>query len=78
MAHGVSAATGKLGAIMSGVLFNWLSSERIGVANTLWIFFACNVAGAIMTFIFVKETKGIDADAVDFEEQMEKVARKGL
>ena len=77
-AHGVSAATGKVGAILSGVLFNYLSSEKIGVANTLWIFFACNVLGAIMTFFFVKETKGIDADAVDFEEQMEAVRRKGM
>ena len=75
-AHGVSAATGKLGAILSGVLFNYLSNEKIGVANTLWIFFACNVAGAVMTFFFVKETRGIDADAVDFQEQEEALSRR--
>ena len=28
-----------------------------------------------MTFLFVKETRGIDADAVDFEECQEKVRR---
>lgn len=73
-AHGVSAAVGKLGAILSGVLFNYLST-KIGVANVLWIFFACNVAGAISTFFLVPETKGVDADALDFKECQEKVAR---
>ena len=75
-AHGVSAATGKLGAILSGVLFNYLSSPgKLGVANVLWIFFACNVAGAISTFFLVPETKGVDADALDYKECQEKVAR---
>lgn len=75
-AHGVSAATGKLGAILSGVLFNYLSSPgHIGVANTLWIFFACNLAGAIITVLFVPETKGVDADALDYKECQDKVAR---
>ena len=73
-AHGVSAATGKLGAILSGVLFNYLST-KIGVANVLWIFFACNVLGAISTFFLVPETKGVDADALDFMECQEKVAK---
>ncbi len=73
-AHGVSAATGKLGAILSGVLFNYLST-KIGIPNVLWIFFACNVAGAISTFFLVPETKGVDADALDFIECQEKVAR---
>ncbi len=70
-AHGISAATGKLGAILSGVLFNYLSSEKIGVANVLWIFFACNLLGAVATFFLVPETRGVDADAKDFEECQE-------
>ena len=73
-AHGVSAATGKLGAILSGVLFNYLST-KIGVANVLWIFFACNILGAISTFFLVPETKGVDADALDYQEAQEMVAR---
>ena len=73
-AHGVSAATGKLGAILSGVLFNYLST-KIGVANVLWIFFACNILGAISTFFLVPETKGVDADALDYKEAQEMVAR---
>lgn len=76
-AHGVSAATGKVGAILSGVLFNYLSGPtQIGVANVLWIFFACSILGAIMTFFFVPETKGVDADAVDFAECQEAVRLK--
>ena len=76
-AHGVSAATGKVGAILSGVLFNYLSGPtKIGVANVLWIFFACSILGAIMTFFFVPETKGVDADAVDFTECQEAVRLK--
>lgn len=71
-AHGVSAATGKLGAILSGVLFNYLSDpKKLGVANVLWIFFACNAAGAIVTWFTIPETKGVDADALDFEECQE-------
>ncbi|KAK4697877.1 MFS transporter, PHS family, inorganic phosphate transporter, partial [Lecanoromycetidae sp. Uapishka_2] len=75
-AHGVSAATGKVGAILSGVLFNYLSSEKIGIANTLWIFFACSMAGAVVTFLFVPETKGVDADVLDYEECQQKVVGK--
>ena len=58
------------------MLFNYLSSPgKIGVANVLWIFFACNVLGAIATFFLVPETKGVDADALDYQECQDKVAR---
>jgi MFS family permease len=76
LAHGLSAAIGKLGAILSGILFNYLSS-KIGVPKVLWIFFACELAGAVMTWFFVPESKGIDADAVDYAETMEKLAARG-
>jgi len=69
LGHGVSAAVGKLGAILSGVLFNYLSGPtKIGVANVLWIFFACNLIGAIVTFFLIPETRGVDADVLDYEE----------
>lgn len=67
-AHGLSAAIGKLGAILSALLFNWLSGSVIGLPNVLWIFFGCNLLGAIITFVLIPETKGRDADVVDFEE----------
>jgi len=40
----------------------------------LWIFFATDLLGAIMTWFFVPETKGMDADAIDYAETMEKLA----
>ncbi|KAF3120381.1 Inorganic phosphate transporter pho84 [Orbilia oligospora] len=70
-AHGLSAAVGKLGAILSAILFNWLASYKIGLPNVLWIFFGCNVLGAIITYFFIPETKGRDADVVDYEEWLE-------
>jgi len=74
-AHGVSAAVGKLGAILSGLLFNYLST-KIGTANVLWIFVACSLLGAIVTWFMVPETKGMDADAIDYAEVQEAVTRK--
>ena len=78
LAHGFSAACGKLGAILSGVLFNYLAQEKIGVANVLWIFFACNLLGAVLTFLLVPETKGIDYDEIDYKECQEKAARAAM
>lgn len=72
-AHGLSAAIGKLGAILSALLFNWLAGDKvIGLANVLWIFFACNILGSISTWFLIPETKGRDADIIDFEEWQEK------
>lgn len=76
LAHGLSAAVGKLGAILSGVLFNYLANQVLNVPDVLWIFIALNLLGAVMTFFFVPESTGIDADAVDFEEIQEDVRRK--
>jgi len=71
-AHGVSAATGKVGAILSTLLFNYLSGPKIiGLANVLWIFFGCNILGAIITYFWIPETKWRDADATDYEEWFE-------
>ena len=39
-AHGFSAATGKLGAILSALLFNYLSSPKLwGLPGVMWVFF---------------------------------------
>lgn len=70
-AHGLSAAVGKLGAILAAILFNWLAQYKIGLAHTLWIFFGCNILGAVLTFILIPETKGRDADVIDYEEWLE-------
>jgi PHS family inorganic phosphate transporter-like MFS transporter len=69
LGHGVSAAVGKLGAILSALLFNYLSeSQAIGLSNVLWIFFACTILGAVSTFFLIPETNGKDSDVLDFEE----------
>ncbi|KAG6886793.1 hypothetical protein C0992_002352 [Termitomyces sp. T32_za158] len=44
-AHGLSAAAGKAGAIISALAFNTLT-KKIGTPAVLWIFFACCIAGA--------------------------------
>lgn len=44
----------------------------------MWIFFACNLLGAVMTWFFVPETRGIDADEVDYRECQEAVQRKAM
>lgn len=59
-----------MGAILSALLFNYLSSNVIGLPNVLWIFFACNLLGAIATFFLLPETKDRDADLVDYEETL--------
>lgn len=57
-----------MGAILSALLFNFLSSNVIGLPNVLWIFFACNLLAAVLTFLLIPETKDRDADALDYEE----------
>jgi PHS family inorganic phosphate transporter-like MFS transporter len=83
LAHGFCAAVGKLGAILSGIGFNWWSQKdhakypgSIGLSGVLWIFFAMELLGAVVTFFCVPETKGLDADAIDYEEIQEQVARR--
>jgi len=71
LAHGLSAAIGKCGAILAAILFNYLASYKIGLPNTLWIFFGCNIIGAAITWWAIPETKGRDADVVDYEEWLE-------
>ena len=81
LAHGFCAAVGKLGAILSGIGFNyWSQSDHkkypgsIGLSGVLWIFFAFELLGAVVTFFCVPETKGKDSDAIDYEECQSRVS----
>ncbi|KAG5642701.1 hypothetical protein DXG03_002303 [Asterophora parasitica] len=65
-AHGISAAAGKAGAIISALAFNTLS-KKIGTPAVLWIFFGCNIAGAAFTLL-LPEVKGRDPDLILAEE----------
>lgn len=48
----------------------------IGLANVSWIFFACNLMGAISTYFFIPKTKNRDADVIDFEEWQDAQAKE--
>jgi len=72
-AHGLSAACGKAGAIVSSLAFNQLS-KSIGIPNVMWIFVGCCLVGAVMT-VLLPEVKGRDPDLIDEEER--RVARAG-
>jgi hypothetical protein len=76
-AHGFSAGVGKFDASLAALLFNYISgSTVISLVNVLWIFFACNVLGAIINWFLIPEMKGRDADVVDFEEWQEAAGEK--
>ncbi|KAJ8073729.1 hypothetical protein AAF712_003215 [Marasmius tenuissimus] len=74
-AHGLSAAAGKAGAIVSALAFNQLSKD-IGTPAVLWIFFGICVLGAVFTLL-LPEVKGRDPDAVYAEELREARERNG-
>ncbi|KAG9004604.1 hypothetical protein FRB90_010834 [Tulasnella sp. 427] len=69
-AHGLSAACGKAGAIISALAFNSLS-HKIGTPSVLWIFFGCCIAGAVFTLL-LPEVRMRDPDVVYEEEEREK------
>ncbi|KAJ7624030.1 major facilitator superfamily domain-containing protein [Mycena polygramma] len=68
-AHGLSAAAGKAGAIVSALAFNALS-EDIGTDKVLWIFVGCCIAGAGFTLL-LPEVRARDPDEVLAQELAE-------
>ncbi|KAM5536672.1 hypothetical protein V8D89_009600 [Ganoderma adspersum] len=72
-AHGMSAACGKAGAIISALAFNSLS-KKIGTPAVLWIFFGCCIAGAVFSLL-LPEVRGRDPDVVYEQELRERVGR---
>lgn len=69
-AHGMSAACGKTGAIISALVFNTLT-DKIGTPNVLWIFVGCSLLGAVFTFL-LPEVAGRDPDAILAQEEEER------
>ena len=54
-AHGISAAIGKLGALLAAVLYNYITTvEKFHVVS--WF----GLAGALLTFLFLPDTTGLD------------------
>lgn len=70
-AHGFSAASGKVGAVLASLVFS-IANTKVGTAKVLWIFGAINILGGIITIFCMKETKGYDADVVDVQERQAK------
>ncbi|KAF4580551.1 hypothetical protein EYR38_003150 [Pleurotus pulmonarius] len=73
-AHGISAASGRCGAIISSLAFNQLS-KSVGTPIILWIFFAVSLLTVVVTLVFLPETNGRDADVIFEKEMQEKDAR---
>jgi len=71
-AHGISAAAGKSGAIISALAFNALS-KKVGTPIVLWIFFGCCIAGALFTLL-LPEVRARDPDVILAEEMKEGTA----
>ncbi|KAJ7600588.1 major facilitator superfamily domain-containing protein [Mycena floridula] len=69
-AHGISAACGKAGAIISALVFNDLS-KKIGTDKVLWIFVACCIAGAFLTLL-LPEVRARDPDLILKQELAER------
>ncbi|OAW00020.1 hypothetical protein, variant 2 [Puccinia triticina 1-1 BBBD Race 1] len=66
-ASGISAAGGKIGAVIAALSFGELSQE-IGTSSVLWILAGTSFLGAAISLL-LPETKGWDADEADSFEQ---------
>ncbi|PIL29712.1 MFS general substrate transporter [Ganoderma sinense ZZ0214-1] len=73
-AHGMSAACGKAGAIISALAFNSLS-KKIGTPAVLWIFFGCCIAGAVFSLL-LPEVRDRDPDVI-YEQELRERERLG-
>jgi PHS family inorganic phosphate transporter-like MFS transporter len=66
-AHGLSAASGKCGAIIASLAVS-IMSTNVGPQNVLWLF--CGIAIVAIPFtLLIPETKDRDADVIDLEER---------
>jgi PHS family inorganic phosphate transporter-like MFS transporter len=73
--HGVSAACGKVGAIIASLAVS-IMSTNVGANNVLWLF--CGIAVVAIPFTFlIPETKDRDADIIDLEERQAKLGYSG-
>ena len=54
-AHGISAATGKLGALIPAIVYNYISNN-----TKFWIVSWFGLLGFVLTTIFIPDTTGLD------------------
>jgi len=72
-AHGISAASGKLGAAITTYLFPTLLAT-IGVKEILYLLAALSIVGAVLTLAFVPETKGKALEELGKEVSVQEIA----
>jgi hypothetical protein len=71
-AHGLSAASGKLGALLPAVIYNY-----VDVRTRFWIVCWFGFAGWIVTWLFVPDTTGLDLREQDRYWQFVRAGRAG-
>ncbi|WVO14752.1 hypothetical protein L204_102390 [Cryptococcus depauperatus] len=54
-AHGLSAAAGKLGALLPAIIYNYVETR-----TRFWIVFPFGFAGVFVTLLFIPDTTGLD------------------
>ncbi|KAK9812798.1 hypothetical protein WJX72_004025 [[Myrmecia] bisecta] len=54
-AHGISAATGKAGALLAAVLFNYINNQ-----SKFYVCAFCNLAGLLLTILFIPNLGALD------------------
>jgi len=62
--HGISAASGKLGGVVGTSMFSPVS-QSLGLGPLLLLCSFVAAAGALVTFVFTKETKNVDLSSLD-------------
>ena len=67
-AHGISAAVGKLGAVIASYgIALLIKPNSIGVANTIWMLAAFMGLGWVITYFCIPETAGVRLEDIDAE-----------
>lgn len=65
MCHGISASSGKLGALIASVLFNFISEKQLFLCSGYASFIACCI-----TFVTIPETTTLDLYEIDKQWRM--------
>jgi MFS transporter, PHS family, inorganic phosphate transporter len=68
--HGISAASGKVGAILAAQCFSVVAKGSLGFKGVLYIFAGCCFAGLLASFL-VPETKGKTLEEINEEYERE-------
>ena len=72
MCHGISAASGKVGALIAAVLFNYVDEMQLFLISGY-----CSFAAALLSFLTIPETTTLDLYESDRKWRMILAGRKG-